>query len=637
MKENGRLFFSSCLLTCLILFTGSDSALGSPAASSARNPTSLGMLLTGVYSDPFVAGEGSEAVQMQNVGEEAVNIAGWGVGDLHGTAIFPDGSAIGPHQKIWMSKSGTEFRRDFGFDPDFEYGGNSSPGVADMVGTAVDLSNDGDVIVLKDRTGHIVDAIPYGTASLPLPDWIGESVRPYAVAGGSTEGQILFRKMRESDGLPVSDSDSARDWGQDSNDAALGKRVQYPGWDVDEFLQPARATESGQIKFCVAPDNLFRCIQNELLAARDAIQLEVYSLDNARIVDLLTDQIRAGVRVTVLLDGDAMEAQGKWACSRVEAAGGQCWLMDAKSVAKIAKRYDNLHAKWAVVDGKRLIISTENLDDDGMPSDNQDDGTSGTRGGAFVTDSSSLVARALEIYARDLDPVSHLDIRRWGTSANDYPPLGFVPRYENGGTGYAVQFRDPFVSSGPYSVELVQCPENCLNQTSGLFNLIRQAGVGDAVMVEQLYEKQYWGGDHGNPISDSNLRLEAYLRAAKRGAKVRILLDSYYDSRSDPRSNYEACQYINSLGVEYSIECRLGNPTGKGLHAKMVLVKHGASGYIHLGSINGSETSSKLNRELAVQVEKADAFEYWQKVFDYDWSVSPLSPHRYFLPILLRR
>ena len=73
------------------------------------------------------------------------------------------------------------------------------------------------------------------------------------------------------------------------------------------------------------------------------------------------------------------------------------------------------------------------------------------------------------------------------------------------------------------------------------------------------------------------------------------------------------------------------------MHNKMVLVKHGATGFVHLGSINGSETSSKLNRELAVQVESPEAFAYWAKVFSYDWSVSPFSPREIHLPMILRR
>ena len=47
----------------------------------------------------------------------------------------------------------------------------------------------------------------------------------------------------------------------------------------------------------------------------------------------------------------------------------------------------------------------------------------------------------------------------------------------------------------------------------------------------------------------------------------------------------------------------------------MVLVKVGGQGWVHTGSINGSENSSKGNRELAVQVKSTAAYEYLANVF----------------------
>jgi hypothetical protein len=118
---------------------------------------------------------------------------------------------------------------------------------------------------------------------------------------------------------------------------------------------------------------------------------------------------------------------------------------------------------------------------------------------------------------------------------------------------------------------------------------------------------------------------------------VRILLDSFFDSRAEAQSNYETCVHFNQFAPLLDVECRLGNPTGRGIHNKLVLVRAGASAWVHLGSINGSETSSKLNRELAVQHESVAAYQYWRAVFDYDWSSSPRSPHRQFVPLFWRR
>ena len=78
----------------------------------------------------------------------------------------------------------------------------------------------------------------------------------------------------------------------------------------------------------------------------------------------------------------------------------------------------------------------------------------------------------------------------------------------------------------------------------------------------------------------------------------------------------------------------MGDPTGNGIHNKMVLVLDGEMGYVHTGSINGSENSSKNNREFAVQVQSRTTYDYLSGVFWYDWTED--LEHSVFLPLVLR-
>jgi hypothetical protein len=151
--------------------------------------------------------------------------------------------------------------------------------------------------------------------------------------------------------------------------------------------------------------------------------------------------------------------------------------------------------------------------------------------------------------------------------------------------------------------------------------MVARAGSGDTVLVEQLHEYTFWGAATSNPTDDPNPRLEAYIAAARRGAKVRILLDSAYDDPGDVRGNTATCAYADAIATSegLDLDCELANPTGTGIHNKMVLVLDGGTGYVHTGSINGSENSSKGNREFAVQVRSNDAFDYLADVFWYDW------------------
>ncbi len=151
---------------------------------------------------------------------------------------------------------------------------------------------------------------------------------------------------------------------------------------------------------------------------------------------------------------------------------------------------------------------------------------------------------------------------------------------------------------------------------------------------EQFYEQVHWGPGDGTPDSDPNLRLAAYLDAARRGATVRILLNDLAFAGYE-NENEATAAYLRAVARRegLDLQVRLGNPTHLGVHNKMILAHIGGRGYVHVGSINGSEVSSKINRELALQVQSDAAYEYLRQVFDYDWHHSPLLT---YLPLVLR-
>jgi hypothetical protein len=150
----------------------------------------------------------------------------------------------------------------------------------------------------------------------------------------------------------------------------------------------------------------------------------------------------------------------------------------------------------------------------------------------------------------------------------------------------------------------------------------------------QFYEQVHWGPSSGTPETDPNLRLEAYIEAARRGAKVRILLNSY-PFGDYLEENQRTAAYLRTTAQQegLDLQVRLGNPTHLGLHSKLVLARIGGQGYVHVGSINGSEVASKVNRELALQIRSDAAYAYLEAVFEHDWRHSPLA---IYLPLVVR-
>ncbi len=615
-------------------------ALGLAGQRVTANPGTLTphVLISAVYYDTYLTGEPDEAFQLWNVGQAPADITGWTLTSRRRTVTFP-AATLQPGQHVWVAQTATAFADEFGFPPDFEYGGDSDPTVPDLSGSAPRFANAGDELVLRDAEGALHDVVVYEDGDTGIEGWSGPAIQPYnPTRSFPAEGQILYRKRHQATGLPVPDTDTAADWAQDPADPIDGRRVQYPGWDLDRFFLPLHVVEHAHLSVMVAPDHLFDALKAAFEAAQERIEIEAYTFKNAALAEVLVQRLQAGVQVTILLEGapsGGIEDQQKWVTQQIVEAGGQVWYM-VNDRRGGHDRYAMQHAKFIIIDGHTLLVGSENLNYGAAPDDDKSDGTSGRRGVYLMTDAPSLVARAEAIFRADLDQAHHRDIFPWmaGDPLYGAPPIDFTPVYTSGGSVYLVQKPEPLELEGVFEFELIQAPENALRQADGLLGLVGRAGPGDVLLVEQLYERRRWGWETDDP-ADRNPRLEAYLAAARRGASVRILLDRYFDDPDDPMSNAATFAELNAIAQAegLDLEVRLGNPTGEGLHNKMVLAWIGGRGWVHVGSINGNEVSHKVNRELAIMVQSDEAYRYLADLFAYDWA---MSKPRIYLPLLLR-
>jgi phosphatidylserine/phosphatidylglycerophosphate/cardiolipin synthase-like enzyme len=117
--------------------------------------------------------------------------------------------------------------------------------------------------------------------------------------------------------------------------------------------------------------------------------------------------------------------------------------------------------------------------------------------------------------------------------------------------------------------------------------------------------------------------LQLVIDAARRGARVRLLLDSFFDEGEALRSNQATVEYLRNLASAegLDLEARLGNPTGGGLHAKLVLVRVDGETWSAVGSLNGGEISYKVNREVVLMVDHPYVYDRLLEVFRHDWAV----------------
>lgn len=591
------------------------------------------LVISALYYDTYRSGEPDEAFQLHNPLPAAINLAGWRVTDRLRTVTFGADLQLDAAATLWCARKAVSFTLSFGFKPACEYDGDSDPAVPNLTGAALQFGNTGGRITLIHPQDLYSDTLVYEGGDTAVPGWQGPAVYPYRPSTNfGEEGQILYRKLDQATGRPRPDTDTRADWAQDPTDFADGRRTQLPGWSLARFFQPQIVTEPASLQVIVAPDNSYAALRALLESAQQSIQFEGYTFDNALLGELIAARARAGVQVTLTLEGGppgGVSDQQRWIVQQIAGAGGRVYYFRANSTTGARKRYAYQHGKFWVLDGRWALVGSENLNPQAFPDDDKADGTYGRRGVYLATDAPSVVAGLQAYMVADIAPDRHQDLWAWHPADPTLgaPPADFVPSYESGGNFYPVQKPQPLQLQGTFTYQLISSPEQALRTRDSLLGLIAQAGRGDTLLVEQLYEQTWWGAESSNVEDDPNPRLDAYLAAARRGATVRVLLDAYFDNQdlNSPRSNLRTVEYLNAMAATegLDLQARRRNPTGLGIHNKMILAQVGGRGWVVVGSLNGGEVSAKLNREIALKVASDAAYAYLAELFGYDWGVTP--------------
>ncbi len=610
----------------------SDARVYLPLVSS---PTSR-VVIGAAHIDSSLSGEGDEALLVQNVGYRAQPLAGWAIRAGGRTAIFPEttGVVLAPGQGIWCTAQANVFESTFGFSPNCEWAGDTDPQVLDLTGSALRLTNSGGTIQLLDAAGKVRDTLLYGDESFVPEGWSGPAAQLYDRGSMPREGQVWRRKQNPRTSLPL-DTDQASDWAGDGADLAWGRRVYMPGWDIwqgnGRRIGSRSLPETARVTVAIGPEGLYTPLAGLFAQAQSSIDLSVYAFEQPALADLLADAARRGVRVRLLLEGGpsgGITDLQRWCVARIAQAGGQVFYFAANEDAPrgYRPRYLFMHAKFGIVDGRQAFIGTDNFTLESMPVPENDRIAAGRRGVYLITDAPSVVEELRRIFAEDLAPQRFRDLVPFEIDHPVYggPPPEFALPGETEPFFTDSPFREPVSTSGTFRFEVVSAPDTPLNPDSGMLALLNQAGPGDEILMTQLYEHKYWGDITSNPIADPNPRLQAILDAARRGAKVRVLLDNFFDDPTSPRSNRATAAYLTTIAAQEALDlqARLGNPTGLGIHAKILLVRLNGEYWSIVGSLNGSEASYKLNRETLLQTDAPLIYARLAEVFQWDWAHS---------------
>ncbi|WP_298667123.1 phospholipase D-like domain-containing protein [uncultured Methanofollis sp.] len=368
------------------------------------------------------------------------------------------------------------------------------------------------------------------------------------------------------------------------------------GWDPRPFFIgqsdfAPRTFENVTVTLFVSPDCSYEVLSEAVASARERIDVNVYEFTHPGIAEMLAGAAGRGVDVSVLVEGGpvgGISAEEKGVARMLADHGVTVMMMETAGDAHARYRFD--HAKYMVVDGRGVLVTSENFKESGIP----ETGEWGNRGwGAWVEDA-GVAGYFAEVYRADCTGGDIVPAPQGGGLA------------ETGGGGYEVRFAPETVHGA--RVTPVLAPD-----TSGL---VRQmiAGAEERVLIEQAYITN-------STVGGANRYLAEAINASRRGVAVQVLLDSAWFNVEGEKDNDEMAAWINGLARREGIpmEARCIDLAAAGLekvHTKGVVVDNRS---VLVSSINWNDNSPDFNREAGVIIEHPAAAAYFARTFAADW------------------
>jgi phosphatidylserine/phosphatidylglycerophosphate/cardiolipin synthase-like enzyme len=542
------------------------------------------LLVTEVY---YNAHRDNEYIRILNPTDEAIELENIVLSDSGGSLYFPMDSTIGAHQEITIAENSTSFHEDTLEHAEFRFGpGDAVP--LTMSGI-FKLKNDGDEVLLKTRTGRVLDVFCYGESSYNSEGWTGKCAEPLMKSG------VAKRVMLEGQYL---DTNTSYDWNS----------LREYGLGQSDFSLKTITSTSEVIAFS-SPDTSFEVISKAIDDAQQTIHIALYQFTNLQLAEHLLDAVERGVSVKILLEEgivQGIEDDQRRIMKEIWDKGGEISLLKANKTDGSFERYRYLHSKYAVIDGEATIVTSENWGNSGIPKDN----SYGNRGWGLLTRNKELAEDMLEVFLEDWNPMRR-DISRY--VPGDYPTSpGYVPDPLVPEGDYDGQFHSTTVS-GNIPITMVLSPDTSLDEAA-IIGMMRNAK--SSIWIQQFYLVPDWGNGKTNPY------FEELLEAARRGVDIRVLLDgSDYNVEPDDFDNDDVVDYLNSLAHLEGLDmiAKLFNATSHGvlkIHNKGMIVD---GNQVLVSSINWNRNSIARNRETGIIIESEEIGEHFARIFLYDW------------------
>jgi len=557
------------------------------------------LLITEIYANTATRNEHDEYLAITNPTTNPVNIEGWSITDNEGRIIFPFFEIL-PGQTIYVTRNASAFVALWSTTrtgireaiiPDFEYGTDSDPEVTQMQreGRAFALRNKGDEVILLDKSRRKVDIVIYGDSEYQCEsgEWRDEPLKKPG------DGMIFIRKG-------LQDTNQREDW----LILPIGASYHAP---AKFFLSGDGDRDGDAIATAfVSPDSSFALLQAELNNAQSSLYINIYQFESPHLMDLVLDAINRGVRVRLLLEGSpprGITDAGLYIAARIKEGGGEVRLSDEPFLN---------HAKYALIDNKTSIVISENWKNTGIPVET----SFGNRGWGIVLRDEEVADYFTRVFLDDFYRAKEfplaIDIETETEDSRFKYEDGFTITRTIPVGNYTPVF-ESLTIHGNLTVIPVLAPDTAMSNET-ILGMINSAE--ETIFVKQFSTGRFWGVEP-NPF------IAALIEAAKRGCKVKVLLDSRRYNLDDWNDNDEAMAWMNSVAREenLSLYAELADLDLLGLqkiHNKGLIVD---GKVVIISSLNWNARSIR-NREVGVIVENSAIAAFYTDVFFHDWNIS---------------
>ncbi len=505
----------------------------------------------GIFISRVCASYPGEFISFTNHGT-AVDLEGWRISDGEGSVTFNTSLVVPAGGSLTWSAPGSFFRQLYPAEACIGDGASEI-----ILKGSLKLADAGDQVYLFDGYGTLVDLVCYGNVE-PQGPWTG----PPAVL---KKGSVLERNGA---------GDGPENW-----------RQVVPG--LFSLASPSFPTEVVPLLY---PDDALPELVRQIDASRTSVQLVCYLMENWTLARHLAGASARGLNVTVLLEGrpvGGVSQNGAALAYYLQDSGVDVWTMRS---GESFRRYDYLHAKYALFDGERLFVASENMADSSFSSN---------RGWAAVMQGRQICSYAEEVFQRDI-----------AARGVDVFPLNTSLVRSEGGPGRLLGTMPPAPRTYSVTASLLTSP---FNVQDALVEMI--SGAQERVLVQQMRIDESW--------LDGSEILSALSSAAGRGVSVRIQLDSGLGTEEGNTMVAEVLEQ-RARDNQWDLECRLTDDLSSfgRLHNKGVIVDDA----VVVGSANWVDNSMLRNREMAVVLRSPELAEVFVQWFEEDWKGDAVPP-----------